>query len=101
MKKERKRKTRKTGIKVTIITEENQQNIKVKMNGTLNDVSKLQNYMIQLILKELTDDLIKTSGNYNSKGVEFKSRWSINCKIGERNVIRIKEIKERLCFKCL
>ncbi len=45
--------------------------IKVKVNGTLNDVSKLQ-IIDSIDFENLTGKFwIKTSGNYNSK-VEFK-----------------------------
>ncbi len=48
--------TRKDSNQKLVITEENQQNLsKSKVNGCIElDVSKLQNYMIQLIFENLT-----------------------------------------------
>ncbi len=49
----------KDGIKVTIVTENPTEFVESKQMETLNDVSEVTNYMIQLILKEfVTNDKV-------------------------------------------
>lgn len=71
---DKKRTDKKDGIKVTIVTEENPTEfIKVKVNGTLNDVSSYKLYD-SIDFDNLTGKFwIKTSGNYNSKELSLKA----------------------------
>jgi hypothetical protein len=71
---EGKKTEKKDGIKVTIVTEENPTEfLKVKVNGTLNDVSSYKLYD-SIDFENLTGKFwIKTSGNYASKELSLKA----------------------------
>lgn len=71
---DKKKTEKKDGIKVTIVTEENPTEfIKVKVNGTLNDVSGYKLYD-SIDFENLTGKFwIKTSGNYASKELSLKA----------------------------
>ncbi len=101
MKKEEQKQDKKDGIKVTIVTEENPTEFyqKVKVNGTLNDVSSYKLYD-SIDFENLIKFWIKHQVIIILKQLSFKSRWNKFQwgKIGERKclVLLLRKLKKGL-----